>query len=169
MEILWEEARRPLGLTTTEAFRTGDNQEYTQTSDSKVNEPITDRDMDAALLRWINFDKYKESYESNTQLFTGYGLFESGSFTDYTTGITFKDDGFEGETHYSYYDTEGNLLTPDEAREKYLYPHLENRDEVMRPGDFIVTNLHALLYIGNGRILDCSGYKIDTKTGIDKE
>ncbi|MBE6964795.1 MAG: S-layer homology domain-containing protein [Ruminococcaceae bacterium] len=169
MEILWEGTRRPLGLTTTEAFRTGDNQEYTQTCDSKVNEPITDRDMDAAQLRWINFDKYKESYESNTQLFTGYGLFESGSFTDYTTGLTFKDDGFEGETHYSYYDAEGNLLTPDEAREKYLYPHLENRDEVMRPGDFIVTNLHALLYVGNGRILDCSGYKIDTKTGIDKE
>lgn len=168
MEILWEEARRPLGLTTTEVFRMGDNQEYTQTCDSKVNEPITDRDMDAALLRWINFDKYNESYESNTQLFTGYGLFESGSFTDYTTGITFKDDGFEGETHYSYYDAEGNLLTPDEAREKYLYPHLENMDEVMRPGDFIVTNLHALLYVGNGRILDCSGNKLDTKEGVDK-
>lgn len=168
MSLLWEETKRPLGLTTEEKFRMGDNQEFTQTRAEKVNEPITERDMDAALLRWINYDKYKESYADRVNRYIGYGLFESGSFTDYTEGLVLKDDGVEGECRYTYYDTEGNKVTPDEVRERYLYPHLENRDEVMRPGDFIVTNLHALLYVGNGRILDCSGNKIDIKEGVDK-
>ena len=169
VELLWDGAERPLGLFTEEVLRIGDNQEFTQVCNAKVNEPITEDDVDACISRWMNFDEHKKSFEQNIQLYIGYGFFESTSFTDWTNGLTFKDDGYEGEVHYAYYDAEGNELTPNEVREKYYYPYLENKEDVMRPGDYIVTNGHALLYIGNGRILDCAGYKVNTTTGVDKK
>ena len=169
IEVLWDGAERPLALTTEEALRIGDNQEFTQACNAKINEPITEEDIDACISRWMNYDEYKKSFESKMPLYIGYGLFESSSFTDWTDGLVFRDDGYEGEVHYAYYDAYGNELTPNEVREKYYYPYLENKEEVMRPGDFIVTNGHDLLYIGNGRILDCSGYKVNTTTGEDKK
>ena len=152
-------------------FRHASNQYQSQEIDDKVVEPITEEDIDSCILRWMNYDKYikaSKTYAARIAPFTASGLFEDGSFTNYTEGLTFKDDGYEGEIHYSYYDDNGNLLTPNEAREKYLYPYLENFEENLRPGDIVASQHHAMIYMGNKRILDCNGTKIDTKTGEDK-
>ena len=38
----------------------------------------------------------------------------------------------------------------------------------LRPGDIICSGGHAILYVGNGYIIDCAGSKYDVKTGVDK-
>lgn len=149
-------------------FNYSDNQLQSQYIKNKVVEPITEEDIDACLVRWMNFDKYKKSYESRFVNFIAMGLFESDSFTDFCEGLTFKDDGYEGEIHYSYYDSEGKLLTPNEAREKYLYQYFDNYEKNLRPGDVIASQHHAMIYMGNKRILDCNGAKLDLTTGEDK-
>ena len=117
----------------------------------------------------MHFDEYKE-YKGVSVIdkHMGAGVFDSSSFTDYTSGLIFKEDGYEGETHYSYYDEEGNLLEPRAVREKYLDPLTTQPDKYFRPGDILVDHSHTLVYVGNDRLLDCGGSKINIKTGEDK-
>lgn len=155
---------------TFDLFGHADNQLDTQYISGMVNDPITDDDVDACVLRWVDFDKAAEYYESKytrVRPFAGYGVFESDSFTDYTEGLTFRDDSFEGEYRYSYYDAEGNRISYDEARDNYAAPFVADYEKNMRPGDFFVHHSHTWLYIGNGRVFDCGGYKMKTATGED--
>lgn len=56
-------------------------------------------------------------------------------------------------------------------------PHIKNAQEMrefiinwkdnLRPGDIMVPDGHAMLYIGNGYMLDCAGGKYDLATGGD--
>ncbi len=155
---------------TFDLFAHADNQLDTHYISGMVNDPITEDEVDACVLRWVNFDQAAEYYDKNysrIRPFAGYGLFESDSFTDYTEGLTFKDDSFEGEYRYSYYDAEGNRISYDEARDNYAAPFVADYEKNMRPGDFFVHHSHTWLYIGNGRVFDCGGYKMKTATGVD--
>lgn len=163
----------PFGLDTGALFRHADNQANQPLASNKIIDPQDEEDVDACIFRWVHFDEYlpykKASFVTNNLVSSG--VFESSSFTDFTTGLTFKDDGYEGEVHYSYYDQDGNKLDYREAREKYLDPFSTDFEKNFRPGDLIVNHSHAMLYVGNNRIIDATtrgGGKIDTATGIDK-
>ena len=158
-----------MGYSTEYLFRYADNQPHRMSKTNDMIEPLTEEDVDACLYRWVHYDEYAE-YKGASVInkHMGAGVFESSSFTDYTTGLTFKEDGYEGEIHYSYYDEEGNVLEGREVREKYLDPINKNPDEHFRPGDLLVDHSHTMVYVGNDRLLDCGGSKLSTKTGEDK-
>lgn len=162
----------PFGFSTAYLFSNADNQNQEQILSNKLIEPITDDDVDTSIIRWIDFDAYKEyKGESTISRLMSYGVLENSSFTDYTSGLIFKDDGFEESVHYSYYDTDGNKLDYKEAREKYLDPYVADIEKVFRPGDVLVNHSHAMIYVGNGRLVDCTsagGGKIDINTGVEK-
>ena len=163
----------PFGFSTAYIFSNADNQNQEQVVSSKLIEPLTEDDVDTVLFRWVDYDKYSDyKGESTISRLMSYGVLESSSFTDFAPGLTFKDDGFEGEVHYSYYDEEGNRLSYEEARSKYLDPYTAQLDKVFRPGDMIVNHSHAMLYVGNDRLVDCAyadgGGKIDLTKGVEK-
>lgn len=58
-------------------------------------------------------------------------------------------------------DSAYNLSTED------MRAFLTNFEENMRPGDIMVADGHALLYVGEGFVIDCSGNKYSMTTGID--
>ena len=149
-----------------------ENQVYGDYYPNWINEPFTKEDVDGCLARWV--DDSKASYQG---FFAVMGLHNSKSFTDYTTGIVLKNDGFDGEIKYSYYDTNGNKLTPEEVRFNHFVPFMENYEENLRPGDIYVDQGHVVFYIGNGKIIHSTpsnynggakGGKFDMNTGIDK-
>lgn len=53
----------------------------------------------------------------------------------------------------------------DHAEAEAFFSDYEN---TMRPGDWIVSTGHAMLYMGNGYIVDCAGKKYDVSTGEDR-
>lgn len=157
----------PFGLSTAYLFKMGDNQPQTQVVSGSINDPICEDDVDACLMRWMDYDEYMKSYSSRAA-YSGFGVFESESFTDFTEGLIFRDDGYEGEMHYSYYNSEGKRLTPAEVRETYVYSYAQEYEKTLRPGDFFVNHSHSMLYVGGNDYLHCAGYKINTETGVDK-
>ena len=48
-----------------------------------------------------------------------------------------------------------------------LHAFIRDWKNTMRPGDILLPKGHALLYIGNGYVMDCGGGKYDMKTGVD--
>ncbi|MBR3850186.1 MAG: DUF11 domain-containing protein, partial [Oscillospiraceae bacterium] len=160
------------GYSTANIFKLADNQINEQIISSQLFEPRTEKDVRTSLFRWTDFDAYKKHQgETNTASFVTYGVFDEPSFTDYTEGLTFKDDGFEGEVHYSYYDRDGKRLGYDEVRKNYLDPFIK-AETTLRPGDLLVNHNHVMVYVGNDRLVHCvypkGAGKLDTKTGIDK-
>jgi len=48
-----------------------------------------------------------------------------------------------------------------------LRAFIKDWKNTMRPGDILLPKGHALMYIGNGYVMDCGGGKYDMKTGVD--
>ncbi len=164
-----------VGTTTTQLWRFADNQiqgiyeEHTSESGVDINESITEDDKDMSIMRWGDYDKYAEQYSSRITPDIAYSVFSSSSFTDFTEeDIRFVNDGYDGTVHYSYYDKEGNKLDPDTVvKKEIIKSFLEDYEKKLRPGDVLVPKGHAVLYIGNNKVLHCNGGKIDVKTGKD--
>lgn len=170
--ICMGEVNTLLGYITEYYFRNSENQYKIDDNDnkrakSKYNDPVEDSDVDACLMRYINVDTYQKKYASRVADNVACGLYETGSLTDYTNGLFMKKDGYDGTLHHSYYDAEGNKLTYDEVWDNFVVPYYENYEENLRPGDVVTTLSHSLLYIGEGRFLDCNGGKINITTGVD--
>lgn len=162
------EVNLPLGTSTSYLFRLADNQAEGSYNLMKYNDPFIKDDVDACIMRYVDFDAHQNSYSSRLLNEMAFRVYDSPSFYDYTTGITFKKDGYDGEVHYSYYDDAGNKLDPKDVLKNNVLEFSENCVNTMRPGDFFVNNYHALLYIGGNNALHCSGYKVDTTSGQDK-
>lgn len=47
------------------------------------------------------------------------------------------------------------------------YAFLSNWEENLRPGDVLFPEGHVMLYVGNGKIIDCWGSKYNTTTGLE--
>ncbi len=146
------------GMSTTATFRYSDNQRHTYDGEETLNDPITEDDVDAALIRWVNYDKYSKTKRDGLYV---ENVLESDSFTEAFPGLVFKNDAPDGESHYGYYDENGNAFTPDEAKEKYILPYLADCDKNFRHGDVAMYGTHTMLYIGNNTFLHCTGYKIN--------
>ena len=66
----------------------------------------------------------------------------------------------------------GNTTKPDVTAEEAV-EFFRNWEETMRPGDILVArsnggHQHAMLYVGNGKILHCGGGKFDLESYVDK-
>ncbi len=152
------EVNHPLGFTTTWIFRYADNQRHTTESEETLNDPMTENDVDGAVIRWLDYDRYSKSKRDG--LYVENAL-ESSSFTDHFPGLVYKNDAPDGETHYGYYDESGNALTAEQVKLDYINPIIANCDETFRPGDFAMYATHTMIYIGNNTFLHCTGYKIN--------
>lgn len=106
----------------------------------------------------------------------GYRLFGSPGYSDAVTdalwqfcekeGMLLKrwkaDDYTFTENDIRFGITEESLCSMEEMRE-----FLANWKENLRPGDVILPHGHAMLYVGNGYVLDCGGSKYDMKNGVE--
>ena len=154
----------PYGIYTNHIFRTADNQQNTRNGEETLNSPLTEEDVDAALVRWLDYDRYDTTkrdslYVANT--------LESDSFTEAFPGLVYKNDAPDGESHYGYYDKDGNALTPSQVRADYIKPYVEDCDKYFRPGDYAVYGTHAMLYMGKNCFLHCTGSLIDAAGRTD--
>ena len=154
----------PYGIYTNHIFRTADNQHHKRDGEESLNAPMTEEDVDAALIRWLDYDRYSKSkrealYIENT--------LESNSFTEAFPGLIYKDDAPDGETHYGYYDENGNALTAEQVKLDYIMPYIENCDKYFRPGDYATYGTHTMLYVGNNCFLHCTGYNMSASERKD--
>ena len=71
---------------------------------------------------------------------------------------------------YNNYDTTYNVKYNNWYSTKGVYDFFKNWKETMRPGDIIVFDNpgHAILYVGNGIVLDAGGGKYSMDTGTDQ-
>ncbi len=152
---------------------TAENQIYDEYDCTWVNQSLDDKDIDGCIARWINDTTVTASV---TRVWAGMGIQNSTAFTDYTTGIVMKNDGFDGELKFGYYDSQGNKLSAEQVRQEYFVPFMENFKENLRPGDIYVDQGHTVFYIGNGKIIHSTtsnynggakGGKFDMNEGID--
>lgn len=165
------DVNNPYGMATGDCFLLSDNQEAYRGTQTRVNNPIEEGNVDACVIRYMNYDRHSKDFASRIPEIISYGTFEMPTFTDWTTGLYYKDDAYEGEVHYSYYDEDGNVLDVADVRKRFLAPAMIGEKNILRPGDFLVTSGHALLYLGNGKVIDFSstdGGKVNTKTGVDE-
>ena len=58
--------------------------------------------------------------------------------------------------------TTTHRMTAQEMREFFI-----NWETTMRPGDVLVPNGHAMLYVGDGYVIDCAGNKYNMESGAD--
>lgn len=72
------------------------------------------------------------------------------------------DANVSGRRDSSILKTTTHRMTPQEMRKFFT-----NWKTTMRPGDVLVPDGHAMLYIGDGYVLDCAGKKYDMNTGLD--
>ncbi len=165
---LMGERNAAFGLSCQELHFSGENQLERKFSLVSVNEPWTENDVDCVVAKWIDYDYYLEKSKiSKVSQFVAFNYFDSTHFTDYTEGLYFKEDGFDGELHYSYYDAEGNRLDPEKVEDDYFYAFTDNYKENLRPGDLQVSNSHTTLYVGGNLTLHCSYPTGGGKIGAD--
>ncbi len=163
MKMLGDKQTHPFGFSTMYIFGYADNQRTALAEMSAYNDPRTDEDVDACVMKYINYDLYEKNYLSRINSFIRSDVFESDGFTDYTSGIEFKSDGFDGATHYSYYDA-GNKLTYREVQQNYVIPFVEDYEKNLRVGDVVMYIGHALMYVGNNTFIHCNGGKVSRST-----
>ena len=107
----------------------------------------------------------------------GYRLYGSETYSDAVTtaiwvlsereGMVLKrwaKDGYElDESETKFGVTEESFCSMKEMQE-----FVRNWEENLRPGDVILPTGHAMLYVGNGYVLDCAGSKYDMTFGVDQ-
>ncbi len=171
-QVYWEglnmymlgDAHHPFGIPTFSTFTYADNQININRDVSRINDPLTEGDVDACVMRYINYDLYEKNNLELVEANIKSNIFESDSFTDYTTGLQFKNDGTDGKLHYSYYDAQGNKLDYKQVRDEYVLPFIEDYENSMRMGDVITYIGHTMVYIGNNTFLHCNGTKVSRNT-----
>lgn len=83
-----------------------------------------------------------------------------------SSDFVFQNDTSKGQRDLDYGVDKAVYMTDDEAQ-----AFMADWENNLRPGDVFVAmkgSGHALLYMGNGYVLDCSGDKYDTDLGIDQ-
>lgn len=171
------------GLSTTLLWRYAENQQqssYDEVYADGGKESFNDKDVDTALLRWCDFDRY--TLTSDIEEENRFGIYDSTAFTDFkqftessdddslefkTTGKTVSDAEGNEVAQYAYY-LNGKEISADDVKKHVKTYATENNYANLRIGDLLVYDTHAVFYIGNGRIIDCNGAKFDRETGVDK-
>lgn len=168
---LWEGKYSANGVVTMWFWLAADNQSEEGFRDYYESEkdPVTENDRDTAVLRWIDYAKYLEDEDNEVPYAISLGTFDSTSFTDWYEGGTLEFKKADGEEEYSYY-LNGEKISAEAAKSLALEYLTEKKDGEyvnLRPGDILTEDTHTLLYIGNGYVLDCNGYKYDINSGVD--
>ena len=151
------ERNTPFGLSTQQLIYCAENQQQRHQSKAKYNEPWTDEDVDLALFKWIDVDYYKEKQsKTNFSELVAFDFFTSDHFTEYTDDIVFKNDAYDGDVHYSYYDKEGNKLDPQAVLTDYILKTTDDWQNYLRPGDLVISNDHTMLNAGGNFLIHCT-------------
>ena len=168
---IWETQFTPNGVVTMWFWVAADNQSEEGFRDyyKTQADPITENDRDTAIVRWSDYAQYLQDESDELSYAQSLGTFESTSFVDWYSAGTLEYRKAEGEELYSYY-LDGKKITPAAAKDLLMAYLSEKKDGEyvnVRPGDVIVEDGHAFIYIGNGYTLDCKGFRYDMSTGVD--
>lgn len=171
----------PAGHSTAMLARMAENQQQSTYQEVAANgESFTDQDVDTAIVRWIDFVNYSQGTSNYITRDNLYKVYESTAFTDFVKDSdSTEDDNLEFKPtgdkltnqgvpvdEYAYY-LNGNEIDASTVW-TYVKNYLtENNCENLRPGDLYVDATHAMLYVGNGMILHCSGSKYKPSNNTD--
>ncbi len=169
---IFEGKYTPSGLYTSMLWACADNQPeegYFPTTAS-VPDKKTANDKDAAVLRWVDCIKYPQIEASSMDYYNNMSVNKSSAFTDW-----YK----EGKLQYKYNKTEqiydyylnGEWIYEGDVKDlvrDYINKKVDGEYVNLRPGDIFVDEDHAVIYVGNGVVLDCYGTKYNTTTGTDR-
>ena len=97
------------------------------------------------------------------------GLFMNTEYPQDMLVARWWDDGYEFDERWADFGNADSARTPAET----LLEMITNYDTYLRPGDILVAHgngghQHAMLYIGDGKILHCGGGKFSLSTGSDE-
>ena len=97
------------------------------------------------------------------------GLFMNTEYPQDMLVARWWDDGYEFDERWADFGNAGAERTPAET----LLEMITNYDTYLRPGDILVAHgngghQHAMLYVGDGKILHCGGGKFSLSTGSDE-
>ena len=145
---------RPSDSLTDELWGCSENQPDGKVVPGTVD-PITEGNEDFCVMRWMNHAKHSFT---DAELFTGVDKSPYfANFGDYH--LTFANG--------CYPSTKEEQAAADKAAKEFLL----NWEKNLRPGDVLCSDAHALLYVGNGCVLDCTtangGGKYNLSTGLD--
>lgn len=165
---VWEADYGPNSITTQWLFLAADNQVESNYKTSEGLDPVTEKDRDTAIVRWVDYAKYKIANPTDLPHADRMGTFSSSSFTDW-----YKDGKLQfNKTNDGYgYVLDGKTITSQEAKglvSQFVRKQVDGKYVNVRPGDMLVNEDHAEIYIGNGYVLDCAGIKYDIENGLDK-
>ena len=171
---LFEDKYHVRGVFTDHFWLVAENQPeegYYPTSTDAQPSPVGENDYDMSILRWVNYDAYKIAEGTNTlfKAAKNTGVFNSSSYTDwYTDGkLEFKYDSSADK--YTYY-LNGSAIPANQVVQlvkNFINKQVDGEYVNLRVGDILNNNGHAVLYIGNGRVLESCGDKYDIETGTD--
>jgi len=97
------------------------------------------------------------------------GLFMNSEYPQDMVVARWWDDGYNtNDSRWADFGNSGSVRTPAET----LVDMIKNYDTYLRPGDILVAHgngghQHAMLYVGDGKILHCGGGKFNLATGAD--
>ena len=97
------------------------------------------------------------------------GLFMNTEYPQDMLVARWWDDGYEFDSRWEDFGNGNSVRTPAET----LLEMITNYETYLRPGDILVAHgngghQHAMLYVGNGKILHCGGGKFNLNTGKDE-
>ena len=97
------------------------------------------------------------------------GLFMNTEYPQDMLVARWWDDGYEFDERWADFGNADSARTPAET----LLEMITNYDTYLRPGDILVAHgngghQHAMLYVGDGKILHCGGGKFSLSTGSDE-
>lgn len=106
----------------------------------------------------------------------GYRIFGAQTYSDSVTDSYWKHSEKEGMLLIRWVKDDSVITSEDlkfgvtkescKSMEE-LHAFIKDWKNTMRPGDILLPKGHALMYIGNGYVMDCGGGKYDMKTGVD--
>ncbi len=142
---------------------------YRLTEDASPEDGTSDTTIYSVCSDWT----YKVYYEA-----LGYRMFDSPNYLDAVTTaywefcerdgalvLRWKNENYNltsADLAYGTFSEESLATTLDEA-----IAFMTNWEENLQPGDILLPYGHAMLYIGNGYVLDCWGSKYNTVNGVE--
>ncbi len=169
---IFEDLYSPYGPYCTLLWACADNQPEEGYYPSTATKPdkLTKNDVDAAVVRWIDYYNYAKDSTDAITYDNNMSVHKSTAFTDwYKDGkLQYKYNKKDGV--YEYY-LDGEFIYESEVKDlvrEFMKKQVDGEYVNLRAGDIFLSENHAVIYVGNGVVLDCSGKKYIPSEGTDR-
>lgn len=135
-----------------------------------VANKITDADLDNAVLRWMDYNNIKVYEKDRIKYHNNMGVYNSTAFYDwYKDGeLELRYDSIKDKYTYFLNGVEKHAEEVKEIVKEFMTTKVDGEFVNLRPGDILSHEAHAVLYVGNGYVIDSRGDKYYSAFGTDR-